>query len=145
MALSKPQYAYALARAAYDTANKAYTEHEKLYNAEAQRLGIPNAIDHPTIYCGILPEDNPVAIEAQRLLDVKNEFNKLMYAAAHNMIDWAIDTTLGKMGTAKQKADIRTMAEAVKKMSYVEQPWIKLVDISMRVDFSLRRTAHAKG
>ena len=124
--LSPAQNTYAIARAAFDVAYKACREHDKAIDAECDRLGIA------TPY-GILPEGHPMMIEAQKLLDRENEFRKLMYEAAHNLFDWATETTLEKMGTTKQKSDIRQMVATVKKCAWVERFFIELVDTSMRL------------
>ena len=123
---SPAQNAYMLARAAFDVAYKACREHDKIMDLECDRLGIA------TPY-GILPEGHPLMIEAQRLLDRENEFRKLMYDAAHNLFDWTTETTLAKMGTAKQKTDIRQMVATVKKCAWVERFFIELVDTSMKL------------
>ena len=115
-----------VARAAFDVAYKACREHDKIMDRECKRLGIP------TPY-GILPEGHPLMIEAQRLLDRENEFRKLMYDAAHNLFDWAAETALAKIGTEKQKKDVRAMVATVKKCAWVEQWFIELVGTSMRL------------
>jgi hypothetical protein len=123
---SPAQKAYMLARAAFDVAYKACRKHDRIMDAECEKLGLE------TPY-GILPEDHPLMIEAQRLLDRENEFRKLMYDAAHNLFDWATETALAKMGTPKQKTDIRQMVATVKKCAWVERFFIELVDTSMRL------------
>ena len=123
---SPAQNAYMLARAAFDVAYKACRDHDKLMDAECEKLGIE------TPY-GILPEGHPLMVEAQRLLDRENEFRKLMYDAAHNLFDWATETTLTKMGTETQKTAIRQMVATVKKCAWVERFFIELVDTSMRL------------
>lgn len=123
---SKPQQAYMLARAYYDVVYNAHLAYGRKMDVECDKLGIP------TPY-GILPEGHPMWAEAQKLLDRENAAKKLMYDAAHNLIDWAIDSTLARCGTAKQKSDIRAMAAKVKTMCHVEQLWIDLVDCSMRL------------
>lgn len=124
--LSPAQNTYAVARAAFDVAYTACREHDKIMDLECERLGLA------TPY-GILPEGHPLMIKAQRLLDQENEFRKLMYAAAHNLFDWATETTLAKMGTPKQKTDVRRMVATVKKCAWVEQWFIELIDTSMRL------------
>jgi len=125
-AFSPAQNAYMLARAAFDVAYKTCREHDRLMDTECEKLGLK------TPY-GILPEDHPLMIEAQRLLDRENEFRKLMYEAAHNLFDWATETALAKLGTPKQKTDIRQMVATVKKCAWVERFFIELVDTSMRL------------
>jgi hypothetical protein len=56
-----------------------------------------------------------------------------MREAAHNLFDWATESTLSKMGTPQQKEQIRAMVESVKKMAHVEKFFIELVDSSMRL------------
>jgi hypothetical protein len=124
--LSKPQYAYAQALAAFDAAHKSHLEYGKLMDAECERLGIATPF-------GVLPEGHPMWAQAQALLDAENALSTLMYEAAHNLFEWATEITLAKMGTEKQKADIRAMVAAVKKKSWVERPFQELVDLSMRL------------
>ena len=123
---SKQQNEYMAARAYFDVAYKAYLDYEKLMDAECDKLGIA------TPY-GILPEGHPMRIESQRLLDIENAARTKMYAAAHNLFDWATETALARHGTEKQKADIRKMVSTVKKQAFVERFWIELVDTSMRL------------
>ena|SRR5665213_833569 len=123
---SPAQTAYMMARAAFDVAYKACRDYDKLMDAECQRMAIP------TPY-GILPEGHPMRAEAQRLLDRENVWRKLMYDAAHNLFDWATETTLARMGTAAQKTAIRQMVATVKKCAWVERFFIELVDSSMRL------------
>lgn len=123
---SSPQIAYLKARALYEVAYQAHRDHDKLMDAECDKLGIR------TPY-GILPDGHPMWVEGQRLLDLENAARTLMREAAHNLFDWATETTLAKMGTAQQKEQIRNMVASVKKMSHVEKFFIDLVDSSMRL------------
>jgi hypothetical protein len=125
---SKPQIAYMVARAAFDVVYNACRANDLLMDAECEKLGIP------TPY-GILPEGHPMWKEAQRLLDNETAARKLMYEAAHNLFDWATETTLANVAraTLQQKASIRSMVAEVKKKAHVEQLFIDLVDSSMRL------------
>ena len=131
---SREQTAYMMARAAYDVDYQRSRDYDKQMDAECQRLGIPNSIDRPDVYVGMLPEGHPMWAEGQRLLDREEASRKLMYAAAHNLFDWATEITLAKCGTPAQKASIRQMVATVKPMAWVESPWQKLVDLSMHLD-----------
>jgi len=105
--LSKPQQAYILARAYYDAAYKEHVDYGRLMDMECEKLGIA------TPY-GILPPEHPMWPKAQKLLDRENAAKKLMYEAANNLFDWAVETTLARCGTVDQKAEIRAMVEKVK-------------------------------
>jgi hypothetical protein len=123
---SEAQTNYMIARAAFDVAYKAHRDHDKLMDAECEKLGIE------TPY-GILPDGHPMWEEGQRLLDEENAASTLMYKASHELFDWATETTLAKMGTPEQKAQIRDMVAKVKKMAFVEKYFIELVESSMKL------------
>ena len=124
---SAAQKRYMVARAAFETARQHYNEHEKIYTAEANKLhGTDDAFP-------ILPEDHPVAVKAQALLDVYNATLKETHAAASAMFDWALDTTFARMGTPQQKRDIRAAFEDIKKMSHVQKIWIDAVDCTLKL------------
>lgn len=74
--------------------------------------------------------------KAQKLLDRENEARKLMYAAAHNLFDWASESALAKRGTPAQKDSIRKAITEVKQMAHVEKFFVNLVDISMKLDIA---------
>jgi hypothetical protein len=124
--LTPSQNAYAMAKACHTVCKNRHDAYNLLIDAEAERLGIPGPY-------AILPEGHPMWVEAQRLLDLETAANKLLYAAAHNLFDWATEATLAKCGTPGQHAGIRRMVATVKEMAYVEQPFEELVDMSMRL------------
>jgi|SRR5579859_6241991 len=126
------QKQYAIAKAAFDQARAASNDYDKVMDAECERLGIE------TPY-GILPEGHPMWQEGQRLLDAENVAKKAMYQAAYNLFDWATEETFKRCGTKKQHAEIRAAVEKVKKMAFVEQFFIDLVDMSMKLDINKRR------
>lgn len=118
--------AYAQAKALHTVCYQRCRAHDEVMDKEGDRLGLP------TPYA-ILPEDHPLMAEAQRLLNAEMAANKILYQAAHNLFDWATETTLARCGTPAQAADVRKMVATVKEMAYVEQPFEELVDISMRL------------
>ena len=124
---SDAQLAYMEARAFFDASYQAGRDYDKLMDLECDKLGIE------TPY-GILPDGHPMRDHAQLLLDRENVARKLMYSAAHNLFDWAIESTLAKKGTSAQKVAIRAMVAKVKKMAHVERFFIELVDTSMKLD-----------
>lgn len=126
MKLSGAQLNYVAKRAAYDVAHREYLANSDKIDAEGERLGLE------TPYC-ILPEDHPLMIEGQRLLDIENEHKRAMYAAAAALFDWASETVLTKMGTPQQKTEIRDAVAKVKTMAYVERPFEDLVKISLQL------------
>lgn len=124
--LSTQQMNYIKARALFDVAYKAHLDYDKLMDAECEKLGIE------TPY-GILPDGHPMWIRGQELLDAENAAKKLMYQAASELFDWATSETFKRVGTPQQHKDIMEAVEQVKKMAFVQQPFIDLVDMSMRL------------
>ena len=123
---SAQQLAYAAARARFDAAYQASQDYDKLMDAECEKLGIE------TPY-GILPEGHAMWTEAQRLLDAQNAASKAMYAAAHQLFDWATSETFKHCGTTQQHTDIRAAVAKVKEMAWVEKHFIELLDMSLRL------------
>ena len=123
---SREQIAYAAAKALHTIEYQKARDYDKVCDQEGERLGLE------TPYA-ILPEGHPMAMEAQLLLDRENAAKDLLYKAAHNLFDWATETTLTKIGTESQKADIRSMVATVKKQAYCETNFEELVDLSMRL------------
>jgi len=124
---SPAQSRYLAARATFELAQDRYRANEKIYTAEANRLqGTEDAFP-------ILPEDHPVAIEAQALLDVYNATLREMHAAANAMFDWSLSTVLGRMGTPQQRREIPEAFEKIKRMSHVQKIWIEAVDTALKL------------
>jgi N-formylglutamate amidohydrolase len=120
------QMTYIQARALFEVTRSACRKYDAIMDAECEKLGLA------TPY-GILPDGHAMRAEAQRLLDEDNAAKKIMVDAAHNLFDWATETTMAKMGTETQKVQIRAMVATVKKCAFVEKPFEQLVDMSMRL------------
>ena len=68
--------------------------------------------------------------DGDRSVDTLN----LMRDAAFGLFDWATDTTLAKHGTPAQQKAVREAVAKVKHMSTVQQHWISLVDLCMKLE-----------
>lgn len=98
----------------------------KEMDKEGERLGLP-------VPFAILPNDHPMWVRGQELLDAENAALRDMRAAANAMFDWALDETLGRCGTPEQKRNIREQFETIKKMAHVQKIWIDAVTIALRL------------
>ena len=67
--------------------------------------------------------------DGDRSVDTLN----LMRDAAFGLFDWATDTTLAKHGTPAQQKAVREAVAKVKHMSTVQQHWVALVDLCMKL------------
>lgn len=123
---SQQQLNYATARAAFDVAYAESRKYDLAMDAECEKLGIP------TPY-GILPEGHQMWGRAQHLLDIENATKELMYKAAHDLFDWATSETFKRCGTPQQQTDILEMVAKVKCMAFVQEPFEKLVRLSMQL------------
>jgi hypothetical protein len=123
---SQAQEHYLAAKVIYDATHEQFMDQQKAIDVECEKLGIE------TPY-GILPVEHPLMIQGQALLDAENVAKDAMYAAAFILFDWAIETTLSHVGTEAQKATTRAFACTVKKMAFVEQPFIDLVNLSLQL------------
>jgi hypothetical protein len=131
MAMSKRNFSpaqlrYIIAKAAFETVRDERRAHDLIVDAECERLGINTPF-------GILPEGSPLRLKSRALFDAENAARKVMYEAAFELFGWATETALAKIGTEMQKAAIRNAVALVKKMAFVEKPFIELVDISLRL------------
>lgn len=124
--LSTQQIKYVAAKVVFDAAYKAARAYDEIMDDECEKLGIA------TPY-GILPEGHPMWIKAQQLLDKENETKAVMYAAAHDLFDWATSETFKRCGTPQQHKDINDAVDKVKNMAFVEQPFEELVSMSLRL------------
>jgi len=68
--------------------------------------------------------------DGDRSVDTLN----LMRDAAFGLFDWATDTTLAKHGTPAQQKAVREAVAKVKHMSTVQQHWVALVDLCMKLE-----------
>jgi hypothetical protein len=123
---SAAQMAYMVARATFEVADSDCRANSREIDAECERLGL----EFPY---GILPEDHPLMVEGQRLLDIYNAALNLMREAAGAMFDWSLTTTFAKHGTAEQQKTIREGVERVKKMAHVEKFHQQMVDLSLKL------------
>lgn len=128
------QQKYLEARKLYDAIYAEHRAENDRRDEEMRQLGYDPWEDTGVSVTERFPEDHPIWITGQEILDRLTPARKEMYDAARELFEWGVDRIVKQArASPAQKESFRDMLETVKQQSHVEDGFQRLEQICLEL------------